>query len=91
MLIFSIDAYVLVDMSAMHAYISEQFMVVCGLIPEVLINYVCSVSTPLEVSSVLSKVCRNVEVLVSGMCLPIDMLVLSISDFNVVLGMNWLN
>ena len=51
----------------------------------------CSVSTPLGASYVLSKVCRNVEVLVSGVCLPINMLVLSISDFDVVLGMNWLN
>ena len=68
-----------------------QFMTVCGLIPEVLTDCVCSVSTPLGASFVLSKVCRNVEVLVSGVCLPIDMLVLPISDFDVVLGMNWLN
>ena len=75
----------------MHACISEQFMLVCGLIPEVMTDCVCSVSTPLGASSVLSRVCRNVEVLVSGMCLPIDMSVLPIFHFDVVLGMNWLN
>ena len=88
MLVSSVEAYVLVDMGATHACISEQFMLVCGLIPKVMTDCVCSMSTPLRASSVLSKVCRNVEVLVAGVCLPIDMLVLPISDFDVVLGMN---
>ena len=66
-------------------------MPICGLIPEVMTDCVCSVSTPLGASSILSRVCKNVEVLVFGMCLPIDMFVLLISDFDVVLGMNWLN
>ena len=91
MLVSSIEAYVLVDTGATHACISKQFMSVCGLILEVLIDCVYSVSTPLVGSFMLSKVCRNIEVLFSSVCLPIDMLVLPISDFDVVLGMNWLN
>ena len=52
---------------------------------------VLSVSTLLRESSISIKVCMMVEVLVFGIHMPIDMLVLSISTFNVVLGMNWLN
>ena len=79
------NAYVCI---CIHVCIYEEFIFVCGLIPEVLTDCLCSVNTPLGGSFVLSKVCRNVEVLVSGMCLPIDMLVLPISNFGVVLGMN---
>ena len=84
MLISFVETYVLVDTGGTHTCISEQFMSMCGWMPEVLTDCVCSVSTPLGVSSVLSKVCRNVEVLVFSVCLPIEMLVLSISDLDVV-------
>ena len=49
------------------------------------------VSTPLGPSSMLTRVVRSVNVIVGDLCMPIDMLVLPISDFDVVLGMNWLN
>ena len=49
------------------------------------------VSTPLGSGTVLDKVCKNMDVILSYVYLPIDMLVFSISDFDVILGMNWLN
>ena len=91
MLISSVEANVFIDTGATHACISEQFMSMCGLILEVMSDCVCSVSTPLGARSILSKVCKNVEVLVSSVCFPMDMLVLPTFDFDVVLGMNWLN
>ena len=88
MLVSAYDAYVLVDTSAMHAYISDQFMFACGLIPEVLIDCVLSVNTPLGGGSVLTSICRDVDVVIAGIHMTVDLLVLPISDFDVVLGMN---
>ena len=52
---------------------------------------VMCVNTPLGSSSVLTRICRLIDVLIEDVHMSIDMLVLPISDFNVVLGMNWLN
>ena len=49
------------------------------------------VSTPLGKGAVLNKICRDVDVLVSDTHLPVDMFVLPISDFDVILGMDWLS
>ena len=57
------------------------------VIPEVTMY----VNTPLGPGSLVTKVVESVDVLAKGFNMPVDMLVFSISDFDVVLGMNWLN
>ena len=38
-----------------------------------------------------TRVVKPIDVVVEGLHMPTDMLVLSISDFDIILGMNWLN
>ncbi len=54
-------------------------------------DHLLCVSTPLGPSSSLNRVVEGMDVIVRNVCMPIDMLVLPMSDFDVVLGMNWLN
>ena len=88
MIISSCDAYVLVDTGATHACISETFISVCGLIPESVRDSVMFVNTPLGGGEKLTRICRAVDVVIDDVHMPIDMLVLPISDFDMVLGMN---
>ena len=91
MLVLTYDAYVLVDTGAMHAYISEEFMLVCGLVPKIVNDYMMFVNTPLHSGSILNKICMNADVVIYAIHMLIDMLVLPIFNFNDVLGMNRLN
>ena len=50
-----------------------------------------SVNTTLGVQTRKPCVCRNVDVVISDVNMPIDMLVLPLTDFDAILGMNWLN
>ena len=52
---------------------------------------VTCVNTSFGSSSMLTKVCKVVDVVIDGIHMLINMLVLPIFDFDVVLGMNWLN
>ena len=49
------------------------------------------VNTPLGGGSILNQICRHVDIVIDEVYMPVDMLVLPISNFNVVLGMNRLN
>ena len=91
MLVSSLDAYVLGDTGATHACMSEEFMSRCSLTPEVLADCVMHVDTPFNSESKLTKICRAVEVMIEDVCMPIDMLVLPTTNFDVVFGVNWLN
>ena len=48
------------------------------------------ISIPLGFSSPITKLVKSVEVEIEDLHLPMDMLVLP-SDFDVILGMDWLN
>ena len=91
LLVSACDAYCLVDTGATHTCISEEFMTSCGLNAVLLSDVSLCVNIPLGSGTVLDKVCKNVDVMLSDVHLPVDMLVLPISDFDVILGMNWLN
>ena len=72
----------------MHPYISKVFMLTCGLVPEVVNDYVTFVNTPLGGGSISNKICSNVDVVIDAIHMPIDMLILPIANFNAVFGMN---
>ena len=91
MLVSTYDAYMLVDIGAMHACISKEFMLACGLVPEVVHDCMMFVNTPLSGGSISNEICRNVDVVIDVIHMSIDMPVLHISNFNAILGMNQLN
>ena len=81
----------MIDTDATHSYLSEEFLSSCGLNVEMMPNVAMCVNTPLGSSSMTTRVVKSVDVVVEGLHMPTDMLVLSMSDFDVILGMNWLN
>ena len=89
--IASHHACALVDIGATHTCMFEEYMSVCGLKPEVVSDNVMCVSTPLGSESCMSRVVKDVDIVVEDTSMPVDMLVIPMSDFDVVLGMNWLN
>lgn len=91
MLVSFYDAYVLIDTSTTHTCIFEEFMSVYSLTSKVISDSLMCVNTPLSGGSILIKVCRVIDVLISDVHMPIDMLVLPISGYDVVLGMNCFN
>ena len=66
-------------------------MTSCELNADVIADVSLCISTPLGSGTMLERVCKNVDVMLSDVFLPVDTFVLPISDFDVILGMNWLN
>ena len=48
------------------------------------------VSSPLGTRVSVDKICRDCELEISGILLTIDLRVMDMSEFDVILGMNWL-
>ena len=71
MLISSHVAYVLVDTGATHACISKKFMSVCKLSPDVIADSVMYMTTPFGSESLITKICRSVDVLLEDVHMPI--------------------
>ena len=89
--IASLSTYALVDTGATHSCMSEEFRNVSGLPVKVVSNVAMCVNTPIGPGSFVTKVVESVDVVVESCNMPVDMVVLPMSDFDVVLGMNWLN
>ena len=82
------SAYALVDTSATHSCMSEEFRNACGLPVKVMLDVAMCVSTPIGLGSFRTKVVESVDVVVEGCNMPVNMLVFLMLDFDVVLGMN---
>ena len=48
------------------------------------------VSSPLGVRVRIDQICRNCKLEISGFLLTMDLWVMDISDFDVIIGMDWL-
>ena len=48
------------------------------------------VSSPLGIKVRVDKICQDCELEISGILLTVDLRVMDISDFDVILGMDWL-
>ena len=82
-------ARVLFDYGSCHSFIAASFLNVLGLKVE-------SLEKPLHVSSLLiirariDQICQDCELEISRILLTVDIRVMDISDFDVILGMDWL-
>ena len=47
-------------------------------------------STPLGIRVRVDQICRDCELEISGILLTVDLRVMNISEFDVILGMDWL-
>ena len=84
------DVYALMDPGASHSFIAPRAVERLGLI-------VSGLECPLWVSgpkcdpSVAELVCQCSPVFVEGRCLSANLVVLDLTDFDVILGMDWLS
>ena len=48
------------------------------------------VSSPIGITVRIDQICRDCELEISGILLTVDLRVIDITDFDVILGMDWL-
>ena len=82
-------ARVLFDYGASHSIIVASCVNVLGLKVESLENPLY-VSSPLGIRVRIDQICRDCELEISRILLTVDLRVMDISDFDVILGMDWL-
>ena len=64
-------------------------MIELGLEVEALEEPLC-VSSPLGIRAMIGMICRGCELEISGILLTVDLRVMDMSEFDVILGMDWL-
>ena len=81
---------ILFDSGASHSFISHSFMLTIHIVPEILATPL-SVATPLGDSSTLNMICRECVVDFDDLQFSVDLIVLCMSEFDIILGMDWLS
>ena len=79
----------LFDTVASNSFISVKMMNDLGLVPQELETILNAVS-PLGVTVKLGKVCKDCPLTMENRKFPTDLIVLSMSGFDVILGIDWL-
>ena len=82
-------AKILFDSGALHSFVAASSVDVLGLEVETLEESL-HVSSPLGTRVRIDRICRDCELEISGILLTVDLRVMDISDFDVILGMDWL-
>ena len=77
------------DSGALHSFIAASCVNVLGLKVESL-GKSLHVSSPLGIRVRVDQICRDCELEISRILLTVDLRVMDISNFNVILGMDWL-
>ena len=77
------------DSDASHSFIATSCVNVLGLKVESLGNPL-HVSSPIGTRVRIDHICRDCEIEISGILLTVDLRVMDMSDFDVILGMDWL-
>ena len=88
-LLFRLWARVLFDSGASHSFIAASCVRVLGLEVETL-DEPLHVSSPLGTKERIDRICRGCELEISGILLTVDLRVMDMSEFEVILGMDWL-
>ena len=88
-LLFRLWARVLFNSGASHSFIAASCVRVLGLEVETL-DKPLHVSSPLRNKARIDRIFRGCELEISGILLMVDLRVMDISEFEVILGMDWL-
>ena len=79
----------LFDSGASHSFVTASCVRVLGLEVETL-DEPLLVSSPLRTKERIDRICRGYELEISGILLTMDLRVMDMSEFEVILGMDWL-
>ena len=82
-------ARVLFDSGASHSFIAASVVIELGLEVETL-EEPLYVSYPLGIRARIGIICRGCELEISGTLLTVDLRIMDMSEFDVILGMDWL-
>ena len=82
-------AKILFDSGASHSFIAASSLDVLGLEVETL-EESFHVSSSLRTRVRIDKICRDCELEILRILLTVDLRVIDISDFDVILGIDWL-
>ena len=82
-------ARVLFDSGASHSFIAALVVIKLCLEVEAL-EEIFYVSSPLGIRARIGMICRGCELEISGNLLTVDLRVMDMSEFGVILGMDWL-
>ena len=82
-------ARVLFDSGASHLYIAASVVIELGLEVETL-KEPLYVSSPLGIRARIGMICRGCELQISRTLLTVDLRIMDMSEFDVILGMDWL-
>ena len=80
---------VLFDSGASHSFITASVVIELGLEVETL-EEPLYVSSPLRIGARIGMICRGCELEISGTLLTVDLRIMDMSEFDVILGMDWL-
>ncbi|GFY91341.1 hypothetical protein Acr_07g0015370 [Actinidia rufa] len=89
-LLFNSFAGVLFDSGASHSFIAASFVLALGLETEEL-NPPLFVDTPIGGRTPLDRICRGCELVILDHHFVFDFIVLGMSGFDLILGMDWLS
>jgi hypothetical protein len=89
-LINSVPAKILFDTGASHSFVSHQFARRLHLSPEIMTEPLV-IATPLGSSSILEYICSGCIVSLDDVQFRVDLIMLSMTEFDVILGMDWLS
>ena len=89
-LLFSSWARVLVDTGATHSFIATAFATALGLEMSQL-DHPLYVDTPIGGRVLLDRVCRECDLTIEERTFVFDFIVLDMTAFDIILGMDWLS
>ena len=79
----------LFDSGASHSFIAASVVIELGLEVETL-EEPLHVSSPLGIRERIGMICRGCELEISRTLLTVDLRIMDMSEFDVILGMDWL-
>ena len=79
----------LFDSGAPHSFIVASVVIELGLKVETL-EELLYVNSPLGIRARIGMICRGCELEISGTLLTVDLRIMDMSEFDVILGMDWL-